>query len=118
MSIDIVQNPTAATAILLLANIGAGDTGLYRCILTDSCGSQASNAATLTVCAVDLNCDQVVDFFDYFDFVNAFAGALPAADFNHDGALDVLVAGNQLGVPPMLGRYDASGAFLPISTVP
>lgn len=34
------------------------------------------------------------------------------ADFNHDGAMDVLVAGNQLGVPPMLGRYDASRGTL------
>ena len=38
--------------------------------------------------------------------------ATVVADFNHDGAMDVLVAGNQLGVPPMLGRYDASRGTL------
>jgi hypothetical protein len=41
--------------------------------------------------------------------VNAFV----ADDFDHDGHVDLLLAGNFYGVPPIFGRYDASyGLFL------
>lgn len=33
-------------------------------------------------------------------------------DFDGDGHVDVLLAGNQFGVPPVLGRYDASRGVL------
>jgi len=33
-------------------------------------------------------------------------------DLNGDGHLDLLLAGNQYGVPPVLGRYDASRGVL------
>lgn len=39
-------------------------------------------------CASDFNFDSVVDFFDYLDFVAAFADNLPAADFNLDEEID------------------------------
>src|SRR2546426_1467795 len=35
-----------------------------------------------------------------------------AADFNGDGHTDLLLAGNFYGVPPVLGRYDASYGLL------
>ena len=35
-----------------------------------------------------------------------------AADFDGDGHLDLLIAGNFYGAPPMLGRYDASHGLL------
>ncbi|MFL5582983.1 MAG: VCBS repeat-containing protein [Gemmatimonadaceae bacterium] len=35
-----------------------------------------------------------------------------AEDFDGDGRLDLLLGGNQYGVPPMLGRYDASYGLL------
>ncbi len=35
-----------------------------------------------------------------------------AADFDGDGRIDLLLAGNQFGVPPVLGRYDASYGVL------
>ncbi len=35
-----------------------------------------------------------------------------AADFDGDGRIDLLLAGNQYGVPPVLGRYDASYGVL------
>lgn len=39
-------------------------------------------------CSADFNDDGVVDFFDYLDFVSAFAANDPSADFNDDGAID------------------------------
>ncbi len=39
-------------------------------------------------CSADFNNDDVVDFFDYLDFVSAFAAEDPSADFNDDGSID------------------------------
>ena len=38
--------------------------------------------------------------------------AVVAGDFDGDGHVDLLVAGNMYGVPPVLGRYDASYGLL------
>ena len=38
--------------------------------------------------------------------------AMIAADFDGDRVTDILLAGNFYGVPPMLGRYDASAGLL------
>ena len=35
-----------------------------------------------------------------------------AGDFDGDGRTDLLLAGNDYGVPPVLGRYDASYGLL------
>ena len=39
-------------------------------------------------CPADFNGDGQVDFFDYLDFVAAFAEEDPSADFNGDGQVD------------------------------
>ncbi len=39
-------------------------------------------------CLADFNSDATVDFFDYLDFVAAFADSLPGADFNGDSVID------------------------------
>lgn len=39
-------------------------------------------------CPADFNHDAVTDFFDYLDFVTAFAAGESAADFNHDFVVD------------------------------
>ena len=39
-------------------------------------------------CRADFNDDGQVDFFDYLDFVQAFAAGNPIADFNGDGQVD------------------------------
>lgn len=39
-------------------------------------------------CAADFNADGTLDFFDYLDFVDAFAVSAAAADFNNDGIVD------------------------------
>ena len=41
-----------------------------------------------SICIADFNGDNVVDFFDYLDFVDSFASNLPAADFNQDAIID------------------------------
>ncbi|MEK6703850.1 MAG: immunoglobulin domain-containing protein [Planctomycetota bacterium] len=82
----------ATTNTLVISDANEGDAGRYRCVLSNACGSATSNAATLTVCPADFNCDGAVDFFDYDDFVRCFEGlACPsqgAADFDGDGAVD------------------------------
>lgn len=40
------------------------------------------------VCRADFNNDGTADFFDYLDFVSAFAAEEPAADFNGDSTVD------------------------------
>ncbi len=39
-------------------------------------------------CPSDFNCDNAGDFFDYLDFVDAFAVNAMSADFNEDGIVD------------------------------
>jgi hypothetical protein len=56
--------------------------------VTNTC-SIASDAASLTVCLSDFNCDSAVDLFDYLDFVDAFSSQAAIADFNHDGIVDL-----------------------------
>ncbi len=46
------------------------------------------NLAFAGYCSADFNHDGVVDFFDYLDFVDAFAASAPAADFNDDSVID------------------------------
>src|SRR5262249_44295302 len=40
------------------------------------------------LCPADFNRDGQVDFFDYLDFVAAFADSAVSADFNRDGQVD------------------------------
>lgn len=90
--IDAAVNPSAATATLELDNVQAADGGSYDCVVTAACGSVTSEAATLTVCVGDFDCDGTVDFFDYDAFVTCFeGGACPpgkTADVDGDGAVD------------------------------
>ena len=51
-------------------------------------GTGNLNLALAPYCSADFNQDGVVDFFDYLDFVDAFAANAPAADFNHDSVID------------------------------
>ncbi len=52
-------------------------------------GSRSWLAATATAfCPADFNMDQSTDFFDYLDFVDAFASHLPSSDFNRDWVID------------------------------
>jgi hypothetical protein len=49
---------------------------------------QDNNRILCIHCPADFNGDNVVDFFDYLDFVAAFDAANPSADFNGDNVVD------------------------------
>ncbi len=77
-----------STYEIRVANMYSADAGSYTCTLTNSCGSVTSSPASLAVCLGNFNCDGAVDFFDYLDFVGAFAAQSPSSEFNQDGVID------------------------------
>ena len=88
--IDASSNPSAATATLMLSNVQATDAVAYDCVISNTCGSVTSNAATLTICAADFNCDGNTDPDDLSDYITCYFAAPPCdqADFNGDGYTD------------------------------
>jgi hypothetical protein len=64
------------------------DVDTYDCIVSSLCGTLTSSSVDVAVCAANFNCDGAVDFFDYLDFVDAFAAFEAASDFNADGVVD------------------------------
>ncbi len=78
-----VRAPDGPGAASIISSWDAGVTGglNYRLNLTGTCFVGGG-------CAADFNGDEVVDFFDYLDFVQAFAANDPSADFNQDQVID------------------------------
>ncbi len=73
----------------------AGVVGTTQAVFGDTsvCQGSATRVHYLRIslppqCGVDFNRDCVADFFDYLDFVDAFAALRPDADFNADGVID------------------------------
>ena len=62
-----------------------GDAGTFRCVVSNSCGSVTSAAATLTVCPADFDCDGFVTGDDYDAYRVVFIAGDSAADFDGDG---------------------------------
>ena len=60
----------------------------FRCVISNPCGTVASTPASITLCNLDFNCDNFVDFFDFDDFVSAFENGDMRADINGDLFLD------------------------------
>lgn len=65
---------------------------LYVVGFASEAGTLRTHAALwyrpLTFCPADFNRDSVPDFFDYLDFVTAFAASDLRADFNADTIID------------------------------
>lgn len=70
-----------------ISGIGAG--GMFRCVLTNTCGAVASGAASLSVCRADVNCSNDISVQDIFDFLAAYFAAGLGADFNASGTISV-----------------------------
>lgn len=78
----------AITDTLAISMTGAGDAGEYDCVVTTGCGIVVSDPAVVTYCVVDLNCDGLVDFADYLEFLNRYDDSDLTVDFTRDGLVD------------------------------
>ncbi len=76
-----VGSATRNMAIAVWADGSAGSSDIYA-------QNIAGDGLLGPICASDFNFDRVVDFFDYLDFVAAFADQQWDADFNHDDVID------------------------------
>ncbi len=103
VAIDPAVNVSAATATLVLTNLGPDDAGSYSCIITDGCGRYTSGSTWLQVeicpCTVaDIagggtfgpEADGTLDGSDFIAFMNSFSIGDrvidPLADIAGDGA--------------------------------
>ena len=75
--INPAANPSAATPTLTLSNVQEEDAGLYDCVVSNACGVSTSDAAALTVCQSDFNCDGSLNLDDVADFITDFYTAPP-----------------------------------------
>ena len=82
-------NPSAFTATLSIASAKASDQGSYDCLVTNSCATATSSAATLTVCVADYNCTGSVTVQDTFDFLAGWFAGDVRADVNGVGGTNV-----------------------------
>ncbi len=87
--INPMQNASAATATLLIGPATTGDAGVYDCVVSNACGSVTSGAATIGVCAADVNCIGGVTVQDIFDFFAAYFSGAAIADVNESGSITV-----------------------------
>ncbi len=69
------------------ANIGGPALGRDGTLIMSGSGTNL-RAIRTPRCLADFNHDGTLDFFDYLDFVDAFAANDPSADFNGDSVID------------------------------
>lgn len=80
--------------VLTLSGLNAADAGTYDCVVTGSCSSpgvtarRISDAAALTLCTGDYNCDGGIDGGDIEGFFADWEAGGSAADVNNDGGID------------------------------
>jgi len=78
----------ATTASLSFSCVTLSDQGLYRCIVSSTCGSTNSPTTQLNVCIGDFNCDGGIDGPDIESFFVAWSAAAPYADVDASGGID------------------------------
>ena len=83
-----VNIPGATSSSFTESQANSLTAGSYVCAVSSTCRTVDSNPGILTVCGANFNCDLLVDFFDYLDFVDAFSSLDPTADFNDDSTID------------------------------
>lgn len=72
VAINPANNPSAATATLVIPAASAADVGLYDCVVGNSCGSVTTASVRLRVCPIDFNCDGVLNQEDLSGYLTAF----------------------------------------------
>ena len=89
----------STTANMIVSGFGYADEGDYDAIVTGDCGTTTTVKATVTICASDLNCDNVVNDGDFsvfapaYDLLDCLDPAMPVgcpSDINRDGFVDDL----------------------------
>ncbi len=80
---SILWGATAST--LILAHATPTDSGDYDVVISNICSAATSDAAPVTVCLADVNCDSYVNGVDFDTFISAFEQGDPHADANADG---------------------------------
>ncbi|MBY0312547.1 MAG: hypothetical protein K2W85_10785 [Phycisphaerales bacterium] len=75
---------------LTLNSVARGTNLEFQCIVSDSCGSSISAAATMQSCIADFDCSGASVVADIFDFLNAWFASDPRADV--DGVGGTVVA--------------------------
>ncbi|MGD9690381.1 MAG: multicopper oxidase domain-containing protein [Phycisphaerales bacterium] len=80
----------AASPTLTIQGFSASQAGDFDVVVTSACAANISPVATLTLCAVDFNCDGSVNPDDLGDYINCYFGTppCPLADFNGDTQID------------------------------
>ena len=95
LPIDATANPSAATSSLLISRAGALDGGDYDCIITNSCGSITSDAASVAVCIANCDCSAAAPMLtanDFQCFLNKFALGDPYANCDQSTSAPLLTA--------------------------
>lgn len=86
---DQADLPEFQTHELEINAVTLADAGLYRCVLTNECGTTYSDEVLLEVfCYADFNRDGGVDGGDIEAFFISWEAGDPAADVNADGGVD------------------------------
>jgi hypothetical protein len=79
------SSTVSGAAVIILPNSDVLAGGAF-----EFAGGLTSDAlAWWHTCLAEFNCDGVIDFFDYLDFVQALSDADPRADINSDGTIDL-----------------------------
>ncbi len=89
------QTPAATSASTSISIIPCAGVSQYqvRCLVTNTCGSVASNAATIAVCYANCDCSTTapaLNVLDFACFLNKFASGDPAANCDGSTAPPVL----------------------------
>jgi hypothetical protein len=95
-TVPVTLGPTGSGSVrtsdgpsLTITNAGPADAGSYDCVVANDCGSVTSIAATLSVCAADMNCDGQINVADYLAFLARYSAGDQSAEFTGDGRIDI-----------------------------
>lgn len=89
VAIPSASNPSAVLPTLLLSAISSADNGMYDCVITNTCGSATTQSVRVVMCPPDINCSGGITVQDVFDFLIAWFGSIPSADFNGVGGVTI-----------------------------